>query len=68
MTGARRGESLALAWANVDLEAQTAFLPETKNGRSRKLPPRSDLVKLLWRLPRTSELVFGFTNEALRKA
>lgn len=68
MTGARRGESLSLLWSNVDLEMQTAFIPETKNGRPRKLPLRSDLVKLLWQLPRTSELVFGFTNEALRNA
>lgn len=68
MTGARRGESLSLLWSNVDLEMQTAFIPETKNGRPRKLPLRSDLVELLRQLPRTSELVFGFTNEALRKA
>jgi hypothetical protein len=67
MTGARRGESLSLLWSNVDLEAQTAFLPETKNGRPRKLPLRSDLVALLRQLPRTSERVFEFTNEALRK-
>ncbi|MDN2699159.1 site-specific integrase [Janthinobacterium sp. SUN073] len=68
MTGARRGESLSLLWSNVDLELQTAFLPETKNGRPRKLPLRSDLIELLRQLPRTSELVFDFTNEALRKA
>ncbi len=68
MTGARRGESLSLLWSNVDLEMQTAFIPETKNGRPRKLPLRSDLVELLRQLPRTSELVFGFTNDALRKA
>lgn len=67
MTGARRGESLSLLWSNVDLEMQTAFILETKNGRPRKLPLRSDLVELLRELPRTSELVFGFTNEALRK-
>lgn len=68
MTGARRSESLSLLWSNVDLEAQTAFLPETKNGRSRKLPLRSDLVKLLRQLPRSGEHVFEFTNNALRKA
>lgn len=68
MTGARRSESLSLRWSNVDLEAQTAFLPETKNGRPRKLPLRSDLVELLRQLPRTGERVFEFTNAALRKA
>ncbi|XLZ72871.1 site-specific integrase [Massilia sp. SR12] len=68
MTGARRSESLSLRWPNVDLEAQTAYLPETKNGRPRKLPLRSDLVELLRQLPRTGERVFEFTNAALRKA
>lgn len=68
MTGARRGESLSLLWANVDLDSQTAFLPETKNGRPRKLPLRKDLVELLRQLPRTGERVFEFTNDALRKA
>ncbi|MEN8515900.1 tyrosine-type recombinase/integrase [Burkholderia sp. RS02] len=42
MTGARRSETLTLTWSNIDLESQTAFLPETKNGRSRKLALRSD--------------------------
>ena len=46
-------------------EYATAFIPETKNGRSRKLPLRSNLVELLRDLPRNSKLVFGFTNEAL---
>jgi len=68
MTGARRSESLSLLWSNVDLDAQTAFLPETKNGRPRKLPLRSDLVELLRQLPRSGERVFEFTNDALRKA
>jgi integrase len=68
MTGARRGESMSLLWSNVDLDAQTAFLPETKNGRPRKLPLRGDLVELLRQLPCTGERVFEFTNEALRKA
>ena len=37
MTGARRGETINLTWDRVDLVAKTAFLPETKNGRARKL-------------------------------
>lgn len=41
MTGARRSESLSLRWSNVDLEAQTAFLPETKNGRPRNPPSKA---------------------------
>lgn len=62
MTGARRGESISLLWANVDLEAQAAFLPKTKNGRSRKLPLRSDLVALLRQLPRTGEFELHVHN------
>lgn len=68
MTGARRGETLALTWANVDLEQQTAFLPETKNGRPRKLPLRSALVDMLRQLPHEGELVFPIGVEWLRKA
>ena len=68
MTGARRSETLTLTWANVDLESQTAFLPETKNGRSRKLPLRSDLVEMLRLLPRTDTVVFTIGVDGLRKA
>lgn len=68
MTGARRGETLTLIWTHVDLDAQTAYLPETKNGRSRKLPLRSDLVAMLRQLPRTSETVFPIGVDGLRKA
>lgn len=68
MTGARRSETLTLTWANVDLEEKTAFLPETKNGRSRKVPLRSALVNILRQLPRTSEHVFPISVDGLRKA
>ncbi len=68
MTGARRSETLDLLWSNVDLDAQTAYLPETKNGRPRKLPLRENLVDMLRELPRTSERVFDITPDGLRKA
>ncbi|AJX33777.1 site-specific integrase [Burkholderia oklahomensis] len=68
MTGARRSETLTLTWANVDLDAQTAFLPETKNGRPRKLPLRLDLVEMLRNLPRNGKLVFPIGVDGLRKA
>lgn len=69
MTAARLSEGLGLLWKHVDLDAQTAFLPETKNGRPRKLPLRSDLVELLKELPRTGERVFAqLTRDGLRKA
>ncbi|MFC4523246.1 site-specific integrase [Cupriavidus pinatubonensis] len=68
MTGARRSETLTLTWSNVDLETQTAYLPETKNGRARKLALRSDLVRMLSQLPRNGELVFPIGVDGLRKA
>ncbi|WP_345811821.1 site-specific integrase [Paraburkholderia sp. PREW-6R] len=68
MTAARRSETLTLTWSNVDLEAQTAYLPETKNGRARKLALRSALVEMLRQLPRTGELVFPIGVDGLRKA
>jgi integrase len=58
MTAARRGETLGLPWQYVDFDAKTAFLPETKNGRPRKLALREDLVELLRDLPRGTERVF----------
>jgi integrase len=68
MTAARRSESLGLAWDNIDFESGTAFLPETKNGRSRKLSLRTGLLKLLAELPRTSARVFPFSIVYLAKA
>lgn len=68
MTGARRSETLTLTWSNIDLDTQTAFLPETKNGRARKLSLRSTLVNMLRLLPRPSELVFPIGVDGLRKA
>lgn len=68
MTGARRSETLTLTWSNVDLETQTAYLPETKNGRARKLALRSDLVAMLRQLPRSGEFVFPIGVDGLRKA
>lgn len=68
MTGARRSEALNLTWNRLDLEAQTALLPDTKNGRARKLSIRTDLVRLLRQLPRDSDRVFPIAVDGLRKA
>ena len=38
VTGARRGELLALRWRDVDLEAATALVGRGKNGEPRVLP------------------------------
>lgn len=52
-TGMRRSELLALRWDNVDLQERVAFLPDTKNGRSREVPLSSRAVATLRDLPRS---------------
>ena len=51
-TAMRRGELLALRWEYIDLEARTAFLPDTKNGESRTVPLSTTAVQVLAVLPR----------------
>ncbi len=68
MTGARRSESLSLTWGHINFEDQTAFLPETKNGRPRTLPLRKDVIALLQQLPQGNGPVFSMSLDALRKA
>jgi integrase len=51
-TAMRRGELLSLRWEHVNLQAQTAFLPDTKNGESRLVPLSSVAVNVLASLPR----------------
>jgi integrase len=67
MTAARRGETLSARWSDVDLDGRTVFLPETKNGRPRKLPVRAELAALLDSLPRTDGRVFPLGADHLRK-
>lgn len=58
MTAARRGDALKALWRDIDVEARTALLRETKNLRSRKAPLRSALLALLARLPHDTDEVF----------
>jgi integrase len=51
-TAMRRGELLSLRWEQIDLQARTAFLPDTKNGDSRTVPLSSSALETLARLPR----------------
>ena len=46
-TAMRRGELLALRWEHIDLEAQTAYLPTSKNGHPRLVPLSSAAVAVL---------------------
>lgn len=67
-TACRRGEALALTWKHTRLSEQSAFFPETKNGRSRTVPLREELIALLCTLPRTAERVFPITVDELKGA
>jgi integrase len=67
-TAARRGETLGLFWNQVSEERQLAAMPTSKNGRPRKLALRSDILELLNRLPRTSDLVFDIGVKELSNA
>jgi integrase len=50
-TAMRRGELLSLTWKNVDLQRQTAHLPDTKNGDPRTVPLSTRAVAILKALP-----------------
>jgi integrase len=51
-TAMRRGELLALTWADVNLSTQVARLHDTKNSESRDVPLSSRAVEILKGLPR----------------
>ena len=57
-TAARRGETMALTWDRINWKKQTAHVPTSKNGRPRHLSIRHDILELLEKLPRGSDLVF----------
>lgn len=68
-TGARRGELMALKWADVDLEAGLARLDRTKNGDRRTLPLVPLVVEVLspFQSSDGSRFVFGAQAAAYRK-
>lgn len=47
----RRGELLSLRWENINLTAQTAYLPLTKNGTTRTVPLSKKAITILEGLP-----------------
>lgn len=57
VTGWRRGEALALTWAEVDLDTRTARLADTKTGYSLR-PLSNAACDVLRTLPRLGDLVF----------
>jgi integrase len=69
-TGMRRGEILSLRWTNVDLQARTAHLPQTKNGESRTVPLSTAALAILESREGSvaSDVVFPVTGNAVRLA
>ena len=67
-TAMRRGEILGLRWEHIDLEQRTAFLPMTKNGRSRQVPLSKAAIEQLSKVPRDTERPFPVTDVAMRQA
>lgn len=51
-TAMRRGELMSLLWTNINFKKRIAFLPITKNGRSRSVPLSAKAMEILNSLPR----------------
>lgn len=68
-TAMRQGELLKLTWRDVNLNARTAHLNDTKNGDARTVPLSSKAVQVLAQLPRAiSGRVFPLTKNAVQQA
>jgi integrase len=68
-TAMRKGELLSLRWENVDLARQIAFLPITKNGKTRTVPLSSQAVSVLACLSRSEDgRVFPMSYMAVHAA
>ncbi len=65
-TGMRRGEILRLRWQDVDIPNRAAYLHETKNGNSRKVPLTLKAIELLGNLPKNDTRIFPMSFECLR--
>lgn len=52
LTGARLRELLDAKWANVDIERQSWFIPDSKTGKSRHVPLSTNAVAIIEKLPR----------------
>ena len=65
----RRGELVALRWADIDFKRRVATLKTTKNGDSRDVPLSTKAVGILQGLPRQIDgRVFTMTPDAITRA
>lgn len=69
-TAMRQSEILGLTWESVDIKQRTAFLKDTKNGESRRVPMSTKALALLNTLPRPLKggRIFRMTQDGLIRA
>jgi integrase len=67
-TGMRRSELLAMRWDDVNLEARTVFLRNTKNGFPRTVPLSIQALNVIRGTPRCGTTLFEISPNALRLA
>lgn len=66
-TGCRAREILGLEWSRVDLQRQTAWLNQTKNGTPRGVPlNRSAVLVLQQQVGKHSQFCFTYDGEPIR--
>jgi integrase len=63
LTGARRGEVLAMRWEDVNLARAVWRIPHTKAGRSHLLPLPQAVVSILRRVPRREGVSYVFIGQ-----
>jgi integrase len=65
MLGARRGELTGMRWEDIDFDARTWRIPQTKAGRSHLLPLPEPAISILESLPsrESSQWVFPGTGK-----
>ena len=63
-TGMRRGELLALEWADVDLDRREIYIPDSKNYDPRVVPLSRDCVDALSAHPRHLKSPLVFRDDA----
>ena len=66
-TAMRQGEILGLTWEAIDLTKKVAFLSDTKNGDSRRVPLSSRALAVLAALDRTNDggKIFSISQDRL---
>ena len=67
-TAMRRGEIVAVRWAEVDAQRKILHIPVTKNGHPQTIPLTPTALEILAALPSDNDLVFPVSGNAIRLA